>query len=96
MQAFSTILVISTLVLVASAAVYNDIRQVPTTVFDFIIIGGIKHHFTVLLCLSLTQNAVAGGTAGAVVGNRLTEVPEFQVLVIEAGPTYVTILNPNF
>lgn len=29
-----------------------------------------------------------GGTAGAVVANRLTENPLFNILVIEAGPTY--------
>ncbi|KAF9482078.1 aryl-alcohol oxidase [Pholiota conissans] len=57
----------------ALAAVYQDVKQLPTTIFDFVIIGG--------------------GTAGAVVANRLTENPAFDVLVIEAGPTNDGVLN---
>ncbi|KAG6899572.1 hypothetical protein C0993_009151 [Termitomyces sp. T159_Od127] len=34
---------------------------------------------------------VGGGTAGNVVANRLTENPNFKVLVIEAGPSYATL-----
>ncbi|KAJ3508403.1 hypothetical protein NLJ89_g5775 [Agrocybe chaxingu] len=36
---------------------------------------------------------VGGGTAGNVVANRLTENPNFSVLVIEAGPSHEDILN---
>ncbi|KAG6895956.1 hypothetical protein C0992_011314 [Termitomyces sp. T32_za158] len=36
---------------------------------------------------------VGGGTAGNVVANRLTENPKFKVLVIEAGPSHVGVLD---
>ncbi|KAF8182590.1 pyranose dehydrogenase [Pholiota molesta] len=57
----------------AFAAVYQDVQELPTTAFDFVIIGG--------------------GTAGAVVANRLTENPLFNVLVVEAGPTNEGVLD---
>ncbi|PPQ81857.1 hypothetical protein CVT25_013457 [Psilocybe cyanescens] len=36
---------------------------------------------------------VGGGTAGLVVANRLTELPQFNVLVLEAGPTDAGVLE---
>jgi hypothetical protein len=66
----------------AHGAIYDDILDVIHVEFDFVVVGG------ELLSPSLNSymNAKVGGTAGSVVANRLSENPEFQVLVVEAGP----------
>jgi hypothetical protein len=66
---------------IVHGAIYNDISDVINIEFDFVVIGG------ELLPLSLISlmNVGIGGTAGSVVANRLSENPEFQVLVVEDG-----------
>jgi choline dehydrogenase len=38
---------------------------------------------------------VGGGIGGLVVGNRLSEISSFKVLVIEAGPKYVCFVRAS-
>lgn len=59
--------------------------------YDFVIAGG----ETVVLVSELTHELTLfkGGTAGMVLANRLTEVAEFRVLVIEAGPEPTVVIN---
>ncbi|KAF7344393.1 Aryl-alcohol-oxidase from pleurotus Eryingii [Mycena sanguinolenta] len=67
----------------ALGAIYTSFPQLPTElIFDFIVVGGAPLPY---LATKLELHA-AGGGAGNVVANRLTENPAFSVLVLEAGP----------
>ncbi|KAJ7720299.1 aryl-alcohol oxidase [Mycena maculata] len=54
------------------AKIYEDVSDLPGFEYDFVIVGGIKSN-------------TLRGAAGNVVANRLTENPDFSVLVLEAG-----------
>jgi hypothetical protein len=62
---------------------YEDVADLPSLDYDFVIIGGMS----ISLTLVLKIKPISGGTAGNVVASRLTENPSVSVLVLEAGPS---------
>ena len=67
---------------------YERFEDVPKhSPFDFVIIGGKFSNLNLNANRSNVHNP--GGTAGNALANRLTENPLFNVLVLEAGPSYV-------
>ncbi|KAJ7693579.1 pyranose dehydrogenase [Mycena rosella] len=74
----SPILVVAALVASSLGNVYESVADLTGSLtYDFVIIGGSK----------------LGGTAGLVVANRLTENPNFSVLVLEAGVSNIGVLD---
>ncbi len=69
----------------------DAVSTVNSTTYDFVIIGGESRRMPADFF-----NSPTGGTAGNVVANRLTENPEFNVLLIEAGPSYVLCTHCPF
>lgn len=70
------------------AALYTDANDLPKTVYDFVIVGGMWLHFSMILQRADISHC-SGGTAGSAVAARLTEEKSYSVLVIEAGLSLV-------
>ncbi|KAG6917871.1 hypothetical protein DXG01_000641 [Tephrocybe rancida] len=74
---------------VIHSRIIEDVGELPGLTFDFVVIGGNRPQFLDLHPLT----RFAGGTAGNVVANRLTEDSGISVLVLEAGPSHEGVLE---
>jgi hypothetical protein len=68
---------------VAFCKLYENVADLPSLHYDFVIVGGMSISLTFVLKIE----PISGGTAGNVVASRLTENPSVSVLVLEAGPS---------
>jgi hypothetical protein len=76
----------------ASAVYTTDPSKLPSTTFDYIVVGG-DHDRSQPAHPSL--QTVSGGTAGNVVASRLSENNKYTVLVLEAGVDQTQNVNVN-
>lgn len=67
---------------------FDDIPRNVT--YDFIIAGG-SSCWKVLDCAQESNKSYSGGTGGGVVAARLAENLRWNILIIEAGPSYVAM-----
>lgn len=73
----------------ARGALFTAPEDLPQKQYDFVVVGGklpvLFNAFITIVTMWLFR--IAAGAAGNVIANRLTENPNFSVLVIEAGIT---------
>ena len=84
---FLSSLVSFAFVVACQCKIYDSVSDLPGTTYDFVVVGGQSRCLTFRIVLILL-----GGLAGSVVASRISENPEWSVLVLEEGVTYVAII----